>query len=441
MKISPLERVIAGKLGMGHGQPLEPDAVRGYQLDRLAETIAYARKNSPFYRTKLAALGDRGLAGEELLAELPFTSEEELRRHGRKMLCVSQDEVARIITMHSSGTTGEPKRLFFSGDDLEQTLDFFQHGMRSLVEPGEKVLILLPGKSPDSTGDLLARALARMDVDSHVHGLVADPEQAAKEIFGDRYQAIVGFPVQILALARCAAALELDTGPIQSVLLCSDYIPQAACTALEAMWRCRVFSHYGTVETGLGGGVECEARNGCHLRESDLLFEVVCPRTGTIRPPGEFGEIVFSTLNRRAMPLIRYRTGDHGRLLPGPCACGSTIRRLDRVRGRINQERQLKNGHRLAMADLDEALLSVPGVLDFQAFLDGTAKGDRLTLRFTVLKEHAANPLYEAASRLRGLAALEDVQMVPELSTGSHIWRGKRLIKDNREGVHHEKTH
>jgi len=94
----------------------------------------------------------------------------ELRSYGQNMLCVSQDEVARIITMHSSGTTGPPKRLYFTGDDLERTIDFFHHGMKTLVKPGQKVLILLPGATPDSTGDLLSSALLRMDVTGWVYG-------------------------------------------------------------------------------------------------------------------------------------------------------------------------------------------------------------------------------------------------------------------------------
>jgi len=432
MKISPLEGIMAEKLGAHPGRPVEPDVIRRYQLERLAETVQYASGKSPFYRTKLAAIRERNLTGEALLAALPFTSEDELRRHGREMLCVSQDEVARVITIRSSGTTGEAKRLFFSDEDLEQTLDFFHHGMRSLVEPGEKVLILLPGKTPDSTGDLLARALARMDAGSRVHGLVADPKQAAGEVFADPCEVIVGFPVQVLALMRCAAALEIETGRIKSILLCSDYIPRSVCTDLTELRQCRVFSHYGAVETGLGGGVECEARNGCHLRETDLLFEIICPQTGQVRPPGEFGEIVFSTLNRRAMPLIRYRTGDYGRLLPDACACGSNIRRLDQVRGRINQVRRLENGCQLTMADLDETLFAVPGILDFQAVLTRKHNRDRLMLRVSVATGQAVNVLEDAAARLQRLAMLKDIPLSLELETSGRIQQGKRVIKDNR---------
>ncbi|MBV5305520.1 MAG: phenylacetate--CoA ligase family protein [Desulfobulbaceae bacterium] len=432
MKISPLESLTAGKLGVDSSKPVSLAAIHSYQMDKLAETVAYASRNSPFYREKFAAISGLDEVDAEMFALLPFTSEEELRGHGAEMLCVSQDEVARIITMQSSGTTGAPKRLFFSEDDLEQTLDFFHHGMQPLVSSGERVLILLPGKTPDSAGDLLARGLARMEVGSHIYGLVADPVEAVKALVAHPCEVILGFPVQILALARCAAALKIDMGRIRSVLLCSDYISKATCHVLSELWQCQVFSHYGTVETGLGGGVECEARSGCHLRETDLFFEVICPQTGAVLAPGEFGEIVFSTLHRRAMPLIRYRTGDYGRLHAGPCPCGSNIRRLDRVRGRINQVRELKNGCNLSMADLDEILLPVPGILDFQAVLERVANCDQLSLRLTLIPGQADTVLQEVRARLQGLADLKDLSFALELEGSGRIQPGKRVIEEKR---------
>ena len=86
---------------------------------------------------------------------------------------------------------------------------------------------------------------------------------------------------------------------------------------------------------GLGGGVECEAHLGYHLREADLYFEIIDPNTGRLVPAGEYGEVVFSTLTRRGMPLIRYRLGDRCRFLPGRCPCGSGLRLMERVSGRF----------------------------------------------------------------------------------------------------------
>ena len=107
---------------------------------------------------------------------------------------------------------------------------------------------------------------------------------------------------------------------------------------------------------GYGGGVECECLNGYHLRENHLYFEIIDPITGESASDGEYGEVVFTTLNRQAMPLIRYRTGDMARFLSKPCACGTFLRTMEKVRGRIENKVQL-HGNEMCLRDFDEILL------------------------------------------------------------------------------------
>lgn len=83
---------------------------------------------------------------------------------------------------------------------------------------------------------------------------------------------------------------------------------------------------------GLGGGVECEALNGYHMREADMYFEIIDIKTEKKLQDGEYGEIVFTTLTRKGMPLIRYRTGDIGRFIDKPCDCGTILKTMERVK-------------------------------------------------------------------------------------------------------------
>lgn len=126
-----------------------------YQGDRLRNGIDYCRQYSSFYRRRFTDAGINTITVLKDLTRLPLTSEPDLRNHGMEMICVSQDQVAKIITIQSSGTTGPPKRLFITTGDLEQTVNFFHKGMQPLVDPGQKGAILLPGPTPDSTGYLL----------------------------------------------------------------------------------------------------------------------------------------------------------------------------------------------------------------------------------------------------------------------------------------------
>ena len=432
MQITPLEALTGKAIGQTT-MPLVRSDIEQYHGDRLQELIDYCRQHSSFYRQRFANAGICKIAGLKDLTRLPLTSEGDLRNHGMDMICVSQDAVARIITIHSSGTTGPPKRVFFTDGDLERTLDFFHKGMQSLVDPGQRVAILLPGTTPDSTGYLLAQALERMKVSSDILGLVDEPEQAALRLSEIRADALVGFPVQILAIASIAKALAIPLGPIRSVLLCSDYIPESLCRRLTKLLACEIFNHYGTVETGLGGGVDCRAHRGTHLREADLLFEIIDPYTTISQADGEWGEIVFSTLTRTGMPLVRYRTGDMSRIIPGPCPCGSHIRRLDKVLGRINQVRTLQNGHQLALPALDEILFSVPGLLDFRAALTMKKQHDKLMITLVTSPGNEREVLHQVHDKLTDFCLGLELEFTVTADSATKIHQSKRILEDTRQ--------
>lgn len=361
MERTPLEAWIARRIGCGVS--LTRGALQAWQLARLRETIDLARSRSPFYRELLRDVGGppADLAG---ISRLPFTTAEDLRSRPQQFVCVSQSDIQRVVTLRSSGTTGAAKRLYFTAADIEHTLDFFAAGMSTFTRPGDRVLICLPGDLPDSVGDLLARALSRIGAHGIRHGPVRDAGATLAVMHREAATVLVGIPVQVLGLARSSRGLPLQ---VHSVLLSTDYVPGAIRSAVEAAWGCRVYNHYGMTETGLGGGVDCAARQGYHLREADLYVEIIDPHTGALQPDGEAGEIVVTTLTRTGMPLLRYRTGDCARVLAGACPCGTVLRRMAHVRGRIGRSVGLRNGRSLALCDLDEALFSVEGLLDYRA--------------------------------------------------------------------------
>ncbi|HET6413080.1 MAG TPA: AMP-binding protein [Anaeromyxobacter sp.] len=373
---SPLDRWAAARLGLGTEWPSRDDVGR-WQLERLRETIAWASEHSPFYRPRLASLSAGWPEALADLSSLPLTSARDLCENGPRFLCVSQDEVGRVVTLQSSGTTGPPKRLWFTPTDQESTIDFFRAGMSTLVRRGDQVLILLPGTTPGSVGALLATALERLGVNSIPHGFVRDLAEAESVVRRGAPTSVVGMPVQVLGLALHASEVARIPFRPKTALLTADHVPASLVRRLKEVSGCRVFQHYGMTEMGLGGAVDCEAHSGYHLREPDLLFEIVDPATGRSLPEGEEGEIAFTTLTRRGMPLIRYRTGDLSRLLPGPCACESALRRLAHVRGRIDATAAAGS---VTLPLLDEILFTVPGLVDFAAAVSRGGGRDRLSI-------------------------------------------------------------
>ena len=180
-------------------------------------------------------------------------------------------------------------------------------------------------------------------------------------------------------------------GSIGSVLLSTDYVPRAITETLRNVWDCRVFNHYGMTETGLGGGVECEALDGYHLRDADLYFEVVDHESGEAVADGTTGEVVFTTLTRRGMPLIRYKTGDMAGIVPQPCPCGTFLRRMERVRGRWESGIRLGPESTLTLPDMDEALFRLPGLLDYRATVSQGREGT-FRLHVDVHRAEGAGP-------------------------------------------------
>lgn len=328
-----------------------------WQMEQLNRVIAYAKKASPYYRETLSQV--RSVTTWQEMGHIPLMDSTHLIKYGTKMLCVPQGEISRVVTLTTSGTTDSPKRLFFTEKDQELTVDFFHHGMKTLMSRGETAMVALPYKTPGSVGDLLAKALAREAVSPVLCGLMEDLQKAAKLLSERQAQVLIGVPTQVLALCFYCREHQI-TNSVKRILLSTDYAPQSLIRRVEAEWGCRIFNHYGMTETGLGAAVECEAHEGMHIRENDLYFEVVDPDSGEILPFGTEGELVFTTLTREGMPLIRYRTGDYGTLLNQMCACKSTLKRL-KVGGRIHE----KQAEGYTIQQMDEAVFSVDKIVNY----------------------------------------------------------------------------
>lgn len=419
MRITPLEGWVAEKIQ----QPkLTREGLEKYQLLKLQAGIQFTRAKSPFYRRLLADIPNLSQLSD--LAQLPFTTADDIRQQPLQLLCVSQDEIHRVVTLDSSGTTGHPKRLYFTPDDQQLTIDFFRVGMSTFTDPEDRVLILLPGESAGSVGDLLATALQQLGAVPIKHGPVRDPIATLNIIQKENIAGMVGVPTHVLALARQPY---LPMPKLKSVLLTTDYVPNAIKNAVEQAFGCTVYNHYGMTEMGLGGGVECEARRGYHLREADLYIEIVDPVTGLVLPDGVYGEIVFTTLTRRGMPLIRYRTGDVSRFIPDACLCGTCLKTLEKITHRLSGQVQL-DGKVITIADLDEILFSFEDVLDFRVMVRHKNGDDMLQLEVKTRNGSKLERVNEFKAALLPLTQRVAIQIVPTLPTSM----AKRAIVDTR---------
>lgn len=333
----------------GAADPAElPARLAARRLELLNAQWRHAATHSRLYAARLAGLGPLSSLSE--LARLPFTTAGDLH-HWEDLLCVSHSAVERMVTVQTSGSTGRPKRLAFSPGDLARTRDFFAVGMRFLARPGQTVRVLLPGAHrPQGIADLLRQGLEPqgigVETDEGLAGnlLAAGADESARASLSARVAAalraatapcvLLLLPAQLRGLLRCCPTA---LPGVSGILSAADWLDPDLRAAARRVWGIPVLEHYGSTESAFAGAVECPACDGLHWQALDLLPEVVDPLSDAVLPPGQPGELVLTTLQREAMPLIRYRTGDMVILRDDVCACGSPLPRLHRVLGRIER--------------------------------------------------------------------------------------------------------
>ena len=157
---------------------------------------------------------------------------------------------------------------------------------------------------------------------------------------------------------------------------------------IQEMFKVKAYNSYGLSEmNGPGVAFECEFQNGLHIWEDAFFVEIVHPDTLEHVPDGEYGELVMTTLDRQAMPLLRYRTRDITRFLPGECPCGRTHRRIDRITGRSDDMFIIK-GCNVYPMQIEAVLLKIPEVgNDYRIRLETINEQDEMTIEVEVHKE------------------------------------------------------
>ena len=345
-------------------QTLTRRDIEAVQLEKLNRLLRRERQRCGFYRD----LPER-LDHLSQLAELPFTTDEELAHHVGGMLLTSQGEVQRVLSDATSGTTGAAKRVFYTQGDCENTIQLYMAGLGELIFPGSVTIICFPFSGPYGLGELIAEAVTRLGATPLKlgPGLTYGEYRTAMEA-ADTF---VGMPAQLLSLLRAWGPCQL-----KQALISGDACPEAVVRACEEILGTRLFPHYGSREMGMAGAITCPAHKGMHLRENHIIAEIIGP-DGSVLLPGETGELVITTIGMEALPLIRYRTGDLTRILPGICPCGCEAVRLGSL---------FRKQARVDFLALEEVVFANPEVVDYRAELRDN------TLTLTIYRGTDWNP-------------------------------------------------
>ncbi|MBN1109770.1 MAG: phenylacetate--CoA ligase family protein [Methanomassiliicoccales archaeon] len=375
-----------------------------YQLHRFRKQVAYVMENSYYYQRKYAEAGvvPERIRTMEDLDQVPLTEPADLAEEPFLFLCVSQSRIAR--TFSTSGTSGKNKRLFYTREDLLNIIDSIAAALRSAgLKSNETLHIMFPAvvawdpslmlESACKVAGLKSVVCSEVDVDEQVRVM---RERGTRVIIG-----LTSFIYRVTVLAR--ERYDLRSLGLKAIICSSEPLSEAVRREMEEAWGCKCLSQYGMTEMGLATAIECHEQTGLHINEADFLVEVIDPDSGKRLPPGEEGELVWTSLSFQGSPLLRYRSYDISHYIPPPCPCGHlTVGKIGKPKGRRDAATKIGLGERIFPVLFDEAIMQVKGALNYQLVIDKPSFRDRLhfTVEYSGDMERGRREVMEALTSL-----------------------------------------
>ena len=373
--------------------PLDPiekasvDELRSLQLKRLKATLHHAYAYSPVYRAKFDAVGIHPDECKSLadLSKFPFTAKSDLRdSYPFGMFAVPQSQVVRIHA--SSGTTGKPTVVGYTANDVAMWAACVARSIRAAgARPGDKVHISYGyGLFTGGLGAHYGAEQLGLTVIPFGGGQTERQVQLLKDFAPD---IIMVTPSYMLALADEFERQGLN--PIESTLRIGIFGAEPWTNdmrlAIEKRMGIDAVDIYGLSEViGPGVASECaETKDGPTIWEDHFYPEIIDPQTGEVLPDGELGELVFTSLTKEALPIIRYRTRDLTRLLPGTAR---TMRRMEKITGR-SDDMMIVRGVNVFPTQIEELILRQSALsAHYQCILEKEGPLDALTVKVETRK-------------------------------------------------------
>ncbi|MFD6797092.1 phenylacetate--CoA ligase PaaK [Streptomyces cyaneofuscatus] len=404
------------------------------QLERLRTTLRHAYENVPFYR---AAFDGAGLRPEDCrtladLSRFPFTAKADLRdNYPFGMFAVPEGDVRRIHA--SSGTTGRPTVVGYTERDLDTWADVVARSIRAAGgRPGHKVHVAYGyGLFTGGLGAHYGAERLGCTVIPASGGMTARQVQLIQDF---RPEIIMITPSYMLTLLDEFERQGVDprTTSLKVGIFGAEPWTEAMRREIEDRFAIDAVDIYGLSEVmGPGVAQECvETKDGLHIWEDHFYPEVVDPFTGEVLPGGEEGELVFTSLTKEAMPVIRYRTRDLTRLLPGTAR---NFRRMEKVTGR-SDDMVILRGVNLFPTQIEEIVLRTPAVAPhFQLRLTRQGRLDALTVRAEARADATAADREKAALAIAaavkdGVGVSVGVEIVDPESLERSVGKIRRIV-------------
>jgi len=416
-----------------------------FQLQKLKETIAWVSERVPFYKRSLedAGITADDIKGVEDVAKLPVTVKNDLRDNYPFDLCaVPMKDVVRVHA--SSGTTGKPITGPYTLEDLSQWGECMARNLWAAGVRREDVVQNAYGYGLFTGG--LGFHEGALKIGCGVVPTSSGLTQRQITLMQDfRSNALFCTPSYALTIAERAEEMKVNLKdlPLRVGVFGAEPWTASMRQEIEARMGIKAMEAYGLTELG-GPGVafDCREQNGLHINEDHYLAEVVDPLTLEPVPMGEKGELIFTSIQRRAMPMIRYRTKDITRFIPEPCACGRTMIRMDKITGRTD-DMLIISGVNIFPSQIEALLLDIDEI-EPQYVIIVRKKGylDQLIVRTETKKEiYDAGPQKmteveaKVKAHIRGMLGINvEIDLVEPKLIARSEGKAKRVFDERPKG-------
>lgn len=398
--------------------------IEATQLARLRTTIEQAA-HAPFYAARLA---EAGISADTLrhlddIRRIPFTTKDDMR--SQYPYGLASVPTSEFVRMHcSSGTTGTPVAICHTQLDVNSWADLMARCLHMVGIRKEDVFQNMSGYGLFTGGLGIHFGAERLGCMTIPAG-AGNSRRQLKLVRDFRTTAVHILPSYALHLGSTLEEEGEDPRslPLRVAVVGAEPYTEETRRRIETMFDMKVYNSYGLSEmNGPGVAFECQNQRGLHVWEDAYLVEIIDPETGNLVPDGDVGELVFSTLCRHGMPVLRYRTRDLSRFIPGECPCGRKHRRIDRILGR-SDDMIIVKGVNIYPMQVERVLMAYPEVgQNYRIILEREGLKDTMKVQVEVREEN----FVEDMRVLRGLQ-----------ETISHTLRDEILITPKVELVQH----
>ncbi len=351
-----------------------------YQKEIILDLLSSIKDRSPFYAKKYKDVDTSVIKTQEDFETLPFTDKADLREaYPLGLAAVPEKEIVRIHS--SSGTTGTPVVIPYTKKDVEDWAVIFERCYRMAGITERDRMHITPGYGLWTAGIGFQAGCERLGAMAVPMG-PGNTEKQLRMMEDLQTTVLCATSSYALLLAEEIKKRGIrDRLALRKGIIGSERWGDKMRKEIADNLGVEFYDIYGLTEIyGPGIGISCDYRNGIHMWDDYIYFEIIDPVTGKTVPDGTIGELVITTLRKEGAPLIRYRTHDLTRIIPGECPCGSRFPRIDIIVGRTDDMVKVK-GVNMFPAQFDEVLMAIDGAsCEYQVMIDHLMGKDEVTV-------------------------------------------------------------